>query len=217
MVKRRKARSTSSFKRKKPGRDPKALVLIVCEGKKSEPNYFKALRDDLHLTTTSVRVVESKQGSAPVNVVNYAKTLIAKEEVDYDRVFCVFDKDNHSTFNSAQKSLTNFSQRSRSKIKAIISVPCFELWLLLHFKYTTKQYCQGSMGPSACSRVIQDLEKFISNYEKASSEIYARTKDKLDTAVKNAQKLREFQKQQNGTKDPYTEVDKIVEFLRKSS
>lgn len=39
----RKARPPSSFQRRAARRAPYAKVLIVCEGEKTEPNYFKGL------------------------------------------------------------------------------------------------------------------------------------------------------------------------------
>jgi hypothetical protein len=54
----RKARDVRSFKRKRAKRAPYDMVLIVCEGEKTEPNYFWALVDDLQLNTANVVIAK---------------------------------------------------------------------------------------------------------------------------------------------------------------
>ena len=71
-------------------------------------------------------------------------------------------------------------------MNAITSVPCFELWLLLHFKKSTKSYVrEGSKSPADC--LIADLKKHHPNYEKSNSNYFDELKENLDTAIKNAE------------------------------
>ena len=50
-------------------------VLIVCEGSKSEPNYFKDIRAAYRLQTANVEVQPSRFGTGPIQVVQYARSL----------------------------------------------------------------------------------------------------------------------------------------------
>jgi hypothetical protein len=61
----RKHRQINSLRRRKPQRDPYDMVLIVCEGKKTEPNYFCDLRDDLKLNTANILVSPSGMVETP--------------------------------------------------------------------------------------------------------------------------------------------------------
>ncbi len=89
----RKARKNASLKRESARQKSYDVMLIVCEGSKTEPNYFSELREDLRLSSAYVDIVGDGVGSAPINVVEYG----FEKYLDYDIVFCVFDKDRHSS------------------------------------------------------------------------------------------------------------------------
>jgi hypothetical protein len=98
------------------------LVLIVCEGEKTEPNYFEELRDALHLSTANIEVV-GECGSAPINVVDAA---IAKynKNTDYDLMYCVFDKDRHPSYKQALQKIKETRLKKGGELHAII-IPLF--------------------------------------------------------------------------------------------
>ena len=83
----------NSLKRQKYVRDPYDKVLIVCEGEKTEPNYFKGLRNHLRLKTANVAIVG--EGATPAKIVERAKELEKREKErgdPYDKVFCVLTR-----------------------------------------------------------------------------------------------------------------------------
>ena len=82
--------------RKGPRREPYDRVLIVCEGSKTEPNYLREIVAHYRLSTANVEIT-GDGGSAPNSVVEYALTLF-EGDPDYNAVFCVFDRDGHTTF-----------------------------------------------------------------------------------------------------------------------
>lgn len=209
---RRQGRSVKSFKRKYGFIIPEKIVLIVCEGEKTEPYYFKGLRDTLRLTNVKVEITSSRQGSSPKNVFKYAKKEFELKEGVYDKVFCVFDKDDHSTFQRSLSEILKLSKKYRGKFEAIVSIPCFEIWLLLHFKFTTKTFYVQDRG-SACHQVIRELTTYFPEYEKAKKDIYERTKDKLDLAIKNAKRL-ERHNHEIGIYSTATNVFKLIEYLQ---
>ena len=69
---RRKARAAFSHKRKEAKLDSYDQVLIVCEGEKTEFNYFKELINDFELNTANVKVADNTEGSSPRSVINFA-------------------------------------------------------------------------------------------------------------------------------------------------
>jgi len=136
----RKAKNAAALRRRAVQRDAYAKILIVCEGEKTEPNYFNGARDHYGLNTANVEVC-GDCGSDPMSIVRYAKQRYRQEKDAgdaFDKVYCVFDKDAHANYEQARATIT--SATPKDTYHAITSVPSFEYWLLLHFNYTTRPY-----------------------------------------------------------------------------
>ena len=208
----RKAKKTEDLKRSKQSREPYDKVLVVCEGEKTEPHYLIALRDHLKLSQANIKI-DPDSNSSPTSVVKYAKELIKQSEKDpYDHVFCVIDRDRHADFDKAIAQINGYRNKS-TKLHAIVSNPCFEYWILLHFDYTTKLF--GTSGDSPCMDLIKnDLRTFIQNYEKGDKTIMPPIiKAGLDRALAYAKKANETA-QRNNTDTPTTQMNELVEYLK---
>jgi hypothetical protein len=186
------------------------MVLIVCEGEKTEPNYFRAMIDDLQLNTANIVVAKNTAGASPRSIVEFALNEYRREK-EYDRVYCIFDKDCHATYNNALDRIRRARIDKGHSIVAITSVPCFEFWLLLHFYYTTKQYDTGS--GSICANVISDLKDHLPGYEKGDHDTYQATKERLETAIVNSKRV-VHHCETGGTDMPSTKVHELVEYLK---
>ncbi len=205
----RKARLANNLERKKVKRESYDTVLIVCEDSKSSPTYLRCIIEHFKLNTANILVKGSKDKSAPTSVVEIAKK--EKKKNDYDKVYCVIDRDKHHTFN---KSL---DEAKRNKIEMIISIPCFEYWLLLHFEYADSPFvaAQGS----DCDLVSKKLEKHISTYKKNAEEMKKYfndlLKENLDAAIKNAERR---EKESAGelleNRNPHTEIHNLIKYLK---
>ena len=205
-----KAKTLKQKQRKIGTRKPYDRVLIVCEGAKTEPLYFKALREEYKLHTANIEVCNSP-GSDAMTIIKHAKARYkeAKREGNsFDRVYCVFDKDQHATYQSAIKELEN--SQPKNIFFAITSVPCFEYWILLHFTYTTKPYY-----PTGCKSVadnlIDDLKQYIPQYEK-NTDVFDIIKNNTSFAISNAKKVN-MSAQKTYTDNPSTKVVDLVEYL----
>jgi hypothetical protein len=207
----RKARKAELHRRKKAGLAPYPRALVVCEGAKTEPNYFGWLRNELGINRANVVIADKKGGLDPKSLVEYAIDEYNKER-DFDHVYCVFDRDKHTTYQGALDKIRSVQIRGRSKIHAITSVPCFEFWLLLHFTYTTSQYF-APLDASNCDLVILDLQRHIPGYEKGSKDFLPYIADKTDDAIRNAKQLETFHLT-SGTDNPSTKVYELVEYLK---
>lgn len=102
-------------------------ILIVCEGEKTEPLYFKALSKDTNINLTIEGI-----GDNTLNVVDKAISMrdqVKDTNSEYDRVWAVFDKDSFpsSRFNTAIKKANS------NDICCAWSNEAFELWYLYHF------------------------------------------------------------------------------------
>lgn len=207
LFKKHQVRREASLRRQKARRAPYDIVLIVCEGK-TEKNYFSGLRDLYKLSNANIIICDDMHGSDPLSVVNCAIDNYKKDR-DYDRVYCVFDRDKHKTFNDAQQKLKN--SRFKGKLHGIISEPCFEFWMLLHYKYTTRPFCAAG-DESNCDQVIFALKEFMPDYQKGDRNVFEKTKNMIDTAIKHAKKVKQYH-QTSGTENPSTEIYRLVEYL----
>lgn len=209
----RKAKAAEAHSRKKASRKPYERILIVCEGEKTELLYFTALRRALGLHPANVVIADKKRGLDPASLVAYALEEL-KKDPDFNHLYCVFDQDKHTTYEAALDRIRALKPKGGAHIHAITSIPCFEVWLLLHFEYTTKPF-QAPAGESNCALVLAELRKGdrLPGYEKGGRYIFAGIAERLATAVHNARKLDEHHTG-IGTDNPSTKVYVLVEKLQ---
>jgi len=212
----RKGKSTRSLSRRGAVKDSVPIYLIVCEGNKTEPEYFNDLRNFERLACITVKVC-GECGSAPISVVEHALQLykdltIGGEPVE--EVFCVFDKDDHESFFRAC-ALIEKSKKEKIPITAVISVPCFEYWILLHFQYNRAPF-QGKGNASSAGVVCKNVQKHIKGYTKGAKGLYASLKSKQADAVSHSRRAIEDMNA-TGQDNPSTHVHTLVEQLLKFS
>ncbi len=70
---RSRVRKVGDLRRKQPTREPYDRILIVCEGKKTEPNYFEEIRKEARIPTAHIYVLHSQFGTQPLQVVKFAE------------------------------------------------------------------------------------------------------------------------------------------------
>ena len=181
---------------------PKDTFLIICEGEKTEPNYFKSFR------VKSAQIKVWGEGANTLSLVKRTKEIVEdyiKEGVTYDQVWCVFDRDSFSkaNFNDA------FSFAQRNKIRVAYSNEAFELWYLLHYDYL-------NTGVSRKQYIKKLTDRLGFKYKKNSKSIYQYLLEKQPTAIKNAKKLLEsYLVKKPVENNPSTNVHLLVEELNK--
>ena len=167
-------------------------ALIICEDSDSSPAYFRELIKWFKLTTVLVEPSGKKFGSAPSSLVTYGKGKLKEQYNDFDYIFFVFDKDRHSSYDGALFDIYELQKKYQNiVIKPITSTPCFELWLLLHRKYSTKAY-EPKGKQSSGQTLIKDLIELDSfkNYSKSRVCNYFKDiKDDIEVAISHAKKL----------------------------
>jgi hypothetical protein len=67
------------------------------------------------------------------------------DNLTYDEVWCVFDVDEHARVMQAQRLA------AQEEVRIAVSNPCFELWLLLHFREQT-----GHLDPRRTASLLQN-------------------------------------------------------------
>lgn len=209
----KKFRKAKELARHKARKSPYETIQIICEGQ-TEFLYFNSLVKFFRLNTANVIVLTGK-GSAPISIVDHG-IEIARNTPNIDRIACVFDYDNHESYERAISKLKNHKPKRCNKstptYKIITSNPCFEIWLLLHFLYTTKAY-HSTGNKSAAEKLMGDLRNEFPSYAKGIAHWFDELKDKLDIAIKNAKKLSNHNNQTNSV-NPATNIHELVEHLR---
>lgn len=183
--------------------------LILCEGKKTEANYFDALTKNIKSVSCDPR----GKGKDPNSLVNEAIKLKANNDVD--KIWVVFDKDEvpDNAFNNAIK------KAEKNGIECAWSNAAFELWFLYHFENVT-----AYLPRDAYQEKLSDAVNKSGKYNKKSKYQY----DKTDTenfsimtsygsqenAIKWAEnQSKKFSDNDYANRNPCTMVFKLVKQL----
>lgn len=187
-------------------------ILIVSEGTKTEPNYFKAFRS--FNRGTIVYDIEVKgEADNTINVVD--KAIELKNKGDYDSVWAVFDKDSFpdKNFNAA------IIKAEQKGIGCAWSNEAFELWYLYHFVNRVT-----AMSRKEYEQAISDAVNKSPNYKSKKAYKYQKkdpnnyqimtTYGSMEDAIKyaEAQSLK-YTDNRFATHNPCTMVYKLVRLL----
>jgi hypothetical protein len=196
---------------------PSFYIFVDGETERAYLNGLKSnLKNSFSLTIEpklkSSDLVSSKKSSS-----YFIRKLKEEKNKGYDMVYCLLDND---VILSRDRSITDGEEKPSEKLKKIreyfkkdnnsieilVNSPCFELWLLLHFTYTTRDF-------NNCSEVINELKKCDSSYEKSIKKyekIYKEYEDKLKSAIDRAKQLDEEKTESQA------QIYKIIEKLIRS-
>ncbi|QLG10998.1 RloB domain-containing protein [Deinococcus sp. D7000] len=187
---------------KRKSRQEKKVYLIVCEGTKTEPLYFTEMRRQ-HKLAIGVEICGT--GCNTLSLINQAIKIKASSSTTFDQVWCVFDRDDFPRDN-----FTNAIFKAESNgLRLAWSNQCFELWYLLHFRYTT-----GFLDRDSIYRELGTL--LGGTYNKNQQGIYKLLYARQNTAIENSKKLEIYQKENGGLpsdSNPWTKVHELIEEL----
>jgi hypothetical protein len=204
--------------RRKAQRQPAERLLIVCEGSKTEPLYLGEIRQQLRLPSANVQVQPAAYGTEPLRIVEYAERLFTEEQRglgiharSFDRVVVVFDRDEHHTYHAALQRVAALNgrlendERVKVPFEAVVSVPCFELWLLLHF--------EDVFAPLHRDEALARLRAHVAGYAKGQGSHWAVTRDRLEVATARANALVAAGHTADDGTQPYTNMHELVHRL----
>lgn len=179
-------------KRKEKTREVRVYFLIVCEGEKTEPNYFKSFKTNVKSYVYTIDAFGEATNTK--DLVKKTMKYRDKSSQVYDSVWVVFDKDSFSpnNFNGAIALAEN------NNIKTGWSNEAFELWYLLHFQYRNTHMSRNEYKSAIEDEVNakitaqskgKKVKPFV--YKKNSAEMYSILEryGSQKQAVKNAEKL----------------------------
>ncbi len=169
-------------KRNTETRKQKPVILIVAEGENvTESQYFKSFQRQN--PTCNIRLALAKHVTDPEGMLKAIQIRWKELGLDArkgDKAYVVLDLD----CDRDKARLIRKIQKDSKETQFIISNPCFEVWFLLHFRYSTKQYLSGDA-------VIKDLKTFIP-VSKKELDISSQLDSSRKTAIENAEKLRQY-------------------------
>jgi hypothetical protein len=199
------------------------LVILACEGEKTERYYFEALFEILKNSQTLSKlscVFAPHQHTNPTGVLDDLirfQDMIGHTYKDYEYRWIVIDRDEErcgggghtpQDFNNAIAK----AMKNKPEVKVAWSNPSFEIWYLLHFHYHNTAIDRDSVNIK--------LSKALSiSYEKNARTMFSRFNQKmLNNAVRNAKRLHDEAKSAGTSPEatnPGTTVYELVELLIK--
>lgn len=178
-------RERSSYTRKTNLRDP-SLILVACEGAVTEREYLGIISKSLGNSQRSKLKIEligrPSHLSAPKHVMGslleYAKKH--KSSLQKGDVLCiVIDTDSWQ-----EKDLSEIARQcNQADIVFAVSNPCFEVWILSHFREILSLNDTDPIGKKELRTLIRES---IGKDEKDLNEIQSDLKQHIERAIKNS-------------------------------
>lgn len=209
-------RLSDGERRKKKKTSQPCNYLIVCEGTKTEPNYFDKIKQIIEAKyRTQIRIEIKGTGRNTLSLVKYTEQIINRASAEYAEVWIVMDKDDfpNDNFNNA------ISRAESEGFKLAWSNEAVELWFLLHF-----EYINSAVKRTHYNRRLNHYFKQngLIKYEKNNKDIFEiLTKyGNMEFAITNAKKL--YEQYENAdvkscasSMNPCTTVYMLVEELNR--
>jgi len=199
-------RKSPLHRREENTTEKRLRYLIVCEGEKTEPAYFNALKNDLPKGIVTIEVFGA--GDHTTNLVEAAKQKrkqAVKNMQPFDRVWVVLDRDSFPAdrFNAAVE------MAKQEEMGCAYSNEAFELWYLLHFDFIDTGISRSQYGEMLTAYLGFEYQKTATNIYKTLQE-----KGNQKKAIKFAEKLEKLHADTSpADANPCTKVHLLVKEL----
>jgi hypothetical protein len=205
------------FARKERGRsvgtrEKRVYFLIICEGEKTEPNYFEGLKKDLPIGTLVVADMTIQgTGKNTESLIDFTLKYKKRSNQKFDRIWAVFDRDSFTEeqFNNA------IIKAEANNINCAWSNEAFELWFLLHFQFIEHGMSRKKYR-SSLEKEVKRSSGLNYIYEKNATDTYSILKahGDQDQAIIWAKRLKEsFIDHKHADHNPCTLVYLLIEEL----
>lgn len=184
--------------------------LIICEGTKTEPNYFNSLKERIEQKEENrIEIKILGTGLNTRGLFEYAQKQVSDSPNGYSHVWLIYDKDDFPAdrFNATEDLCIANSSDDEVTYHAIWSNQCIELWFLLHFMYLQSDLHRDEYYPKL-TECLGDCGTYTKNREDIFDVLFPY----LDSAIANARKLdKANQKRTPSQSSPGTKVFEIME------
>lgn len=194
------APSRSKREWRKPGRRQGYRVLaperhlIVCEGTKTEPLYFVGMRNALKPEFRNrIHIVVKGTGLHTADLFDYALRE-SRLSGSYDHVWLAYDRDDFDSreFDAVVDKCGEYSDATTA-FHPLWSNPCFEVWMLLHFGYTTAEMTSAEAVAKLDAAFRRELRH---PYSKTAEGLFDELRGREQSAKANAERLRKWHEEQ---------------------
>lgn len=198
--------------RRRKTRIPKYAVAIVGEGE-SEWHYFTSLKRSKRFSFKVVPELPSHSNAK--SIIEKAHALVHE---GYDKVYCVLDLDviciSSDTLARYDSEKRKAIKKSKGTISFIESMPCFELWFLIHFiDYSAREYLDYISLKPQLKKFIADYEKTERFFRKANFFDRLVQEGSIEKATATASRLLEAFERSGSPTHPRTSVHELIAFL----
>lgn len=177
-------------------KDIEKKVLIVCEGARTEPSYFKKFK-----VNTKCEIVGA--GCNTVSVVEKALEMFSSG--NFKEAWCVFDRDSFPK--KRVKEALDLARRNN--IKIAFSNESFELWYVLHFAYLDTKITRNDY--------VKALTSYLDKpYKKNDEDMYQTLLQYQHKAIERSKRLHDEMVLPGACECdsyPYTTIHELVERL----
>ncbi len=203
--------------RRKEHREAKPnSFLIVSEGSKTEPLYFKGLADYINAKYGDSIDVEKPfldpqgQGMCTVRLVRETDRIVARAKIEYSQVWVIFDKDDFDDFDEAIKLADKKGYHTGWNNQS------FEYWVYLHFNCSDSALHRDGWVEKL-SKIYKDRNINPNGYRKNDEDVFSQviTYGSLRLACRNAARIRNSYPSNMvpSKRDPCTTVDLLIQQL----
>ena len=178
------------FRRSEKSIDPRPVFFIASEGERTEPDYFGIILAKLYPNIRMVMLGETKnlRGNDPTRLKKRIQGNLREQinKIIQCEAWVVVDKDEWTV--EQLNEVANWVKGENHKKKPAfhgmaLSNPCFEFWLLLHFK--------DENGEFDCDKCVSRLKrKYIPNYDKRLNDhniIKLFSKNNIEYAIRRSE------------------------------
>lgn len=194
--------------------EPEKVIIISCEGRNTEPEYFETIKDKLSdyiSVLIEIKIVPKNDNpSEPKDIVCNLETFIEEEydyKSDYDEMWVIWDREK---VEARKKAILEMLPECREKNYNIaLTNPLFEFWLLLHIVDISNYdknilHDNNWMSPAKKRRFI---DKELSN---KLSDGYSKKKDKFNKSIVSKENILKALEQEKLFEN---ELEKIIDNL----
>lgn len=214
--KRRETRKKRQYEYKTPRANS---FLIVTEGKRTEPLYFKGMQKLIKekiggvVDVVEIPVIDIYgEGCSTGTLIELTEKMVKDAKIIYQNIWVVFDKDDFDDFDQAIRAGRN------KGYKIAWSNQSFEYWLYLHFYYSVSALHRDDWK-NKLDDIFKQYQLGDGKYRKNYEDIYNMVNiyDGVATAINNAKRRMaafDEEKTKPSNFDPGTTVYKLVEELK---
>lgn len=216
-----KKRRQDRKQRKHEFKSPKAnSFLIVTEGERTEPLYFKGIQKLIKqkiggtIDVVEIPIIDIYgEGSSTGRLIERTERIVKEAKIIYQNIWVVFDKDDFEDFDEALKIGEN------KGYNLAWSNQSFEYWLYMHFYYSDSAlhrddwnkkldeiFAQYNLGDGTYRKNYEDIYSLVDSF------------DGVNTAIRNAKRrMADFDESKDlpSEYDPGTKVHELVIELKK--